>query len=90
MTEYIVKIRILDEDETFREEIEKTGYAMMFFADGGAARVEEPDWNEIEDLIRESKKKHERGNNRPGNQDYEVRGKYEANLQGTTGKQHEN
>lgn len=55
MPEYIMKVRILDEDEGFRTELEKNGCVMMFFADGGAARLEDPDWNEIEDIIRTDK-----------------------------------
>ncbi len=58
-SEYIMKIRILDETEGFLNELEKNGCVMMFFADGGAARIEEPDWNEIEDMIRNKKIKQE-------------------------------
>jgi len=55
MNEYIVKISIIDENEGFLEELEKSGCVMMLFSDGGAARIEKPDWNEIEDIIRTKK-----------------------------------
>jgi hypothetical protein len=54
---YICKVHVLDEDEAFREEIDTNGFMLALFGDGGALKICDPDWNEIEDIIRENKAK---------------------------------